>query len=114
MKESYGKGLATRTDPESCVVAREGNGEALTGARAGRVFSRENNFLRGADAVRRSGRPHSVHRYREMCRGPARSETPCMYGNTSRENREILGPPAVPICIGSAAGRVGKSKDTRR
>ena len=58
MKESYGEGLATHTDPESCGAAREGGVEALTGARAGRVFSRERTFLRGADAVRRSGRPH--------------------------------------------------------
>jgi hypothetical protein len=33
-----------------------------------------------------------------------------MYGNTSRENREVPCPPAED----GAAGRVGKSKDTRR
>ena len=110
MKESYGKGLAAHTGPESCVAAREGSDEALTGVRAGRVFSRESNFLRGADAVRRSGRQHSTHRPREMRRDPARSETLCMCGNTSRENREILCPPAAD----GAAGRIGKSKDARR
>src|SRR5256885_5151083 len=31
MKESYGEGLATHTDPESCVIARKGEGEALRG-----------------------------------------------------------------------------------
>ena len=41
MKESYGEGLASHSDPESCGAAREGGVEALTGARAGRVFSRE-------------------------------------------------------------------------
>jgi hypothetical protein len=41
MKESYGEGLAIHTDPESCAGVREGSGEALTGARAGRVLSRE-------------------------------------------------------------------------
>jgi len=110
MKESYVEGLAAHSGPESCVVAREGRGEALTGVRAGRVLSRESNFLRGADAVGEGGRSHSAYRYREMRRGPARSETPCMYGNTSRENREIPCPPAAD----GAAGRVGKSKDTRR
>lgn len=110
MKESYGKGLAAHIGPESCVVARKGKGEALTGVRAGRVLSRESNFLRDADAVGEGGRPHSVHRYREMRRGPARSETPGRYGNTSRENREIPCPPAAD----GRAGRVGKSKDTRR
>ena len=42
MKESYGEGLATHTGPESCGAAREGGDEALTGERAGRVFSRVN------------------------------------------------------------------------
>ena len=110
MKESYVEGLASHSGPESCVVAREGTGEALTGVRAGRVLSRERNSLRGADAVGEGGRPHSVHRYRKMRRDPARSETLCTYGNTSRENREI---PCSPAADG-AAGRVGKSKDTRR
>jgi len=111
MKESYGEGLATHTDPESCGAACEGSVEALTGARAGRVFSRERDNLRGADAVRRSGRPHPSRRYRETLRDPARSETPSTYGNTSHENREILGPPVTAVV---AAGRVGKSKDVRR
>jgi hypothetical protein len=110
MKESYVEGLATHSGPESCVAVREGSGEALTGVRAGRVFSRESNFLRGADAVRRSGRPHPGRRYRETLRDPARSETPCTYGNTSRENREIPCPPAAD----GAVGRVGKFKDARR
>ena len=110
MKESYAEGLATHGGPESCVVVREGRGEALTGVRAGRVLSRESKSLRGADAVGVGGRPHSVDRYREMHRGPARSETPCMYGNTSRENREVPCPPAGD----GPAGRVGKSKDPRR
>ena len=110
MKESYVEGLATHSGPESCAAVREGSGEALTGVRAGRVLSRESSFLRGADAVRRSGRPHPVRRYRETLRDPARSETPCTCGNTSRENREIPCPPAAD----GAAGRVGKSKDARR
>jgi hypothetical protein len=110
MKESYGEGVATHTDPESCGAARKGRVEALTGARAGRVLSRERVFLRDADAVGSSGRLHPAHRFREMRRGPARSETPGTYGNTSHENREIL---CLPVADG-AAGRVGKSKDARR
>jgi len=110
MKESYAEGLAAHGGPESCVVARKGRGEALTGVRAGRVSSRERNSLRGADAVGEGGRPHPVHRHREIGRSPARSKTPCMYGNTSRENREVPCPPAED----GAAGRVGKSKDPRR
>ena len=110
MKESYVEGLAAHSGPESCVVAREGRGEALTGERAGRVLSRERHSLRGADAVGEGGRPHPGHRYREMPGNPARSETPSMYGSTSRENREI----PCPLATDGVAGRVGKSKDTRR
>lgn len=110
MKESYGEGLATHTDPESCGAACEGGAEVLTRGRAGRVFSRERTFLRGADAVRRSGRPHSARRYRETRRDPARSETPSTYGDTSHENREI---PWSPVAV-NATGRVGKSNDARR
>jgi hypothetical protein len=83
MEESHGEGLATHTGPRSCAAVRE----ALTGVRAGRVFSRERS-LRSADAVRRSGRPHLARRYRETRQGSARSETPSVSGNTSRENRE--------------------------
>ena len=110
MKVSYVEGLANHNGPESCGAAREGGDEALTGERMGRVFSRVRNSLRDADAVRRSGRLHSARRYRETRRDPARSETPCTYGNTSHENREV---PCSPAAIG-AAGRVGKSKDGRR
>ncbi len=110
MKESYGEGLATHTDPESCGAAQEDRVEALTGARAGQVFSRERIFLRGADAVRRSGRLHPARRYRETRLGPARSETPCTYGRTSRGSREV---PCSPAADG-AAGRVGKFTDVRR
>jgi hypothetical protein len=73
MKKSHESGLATHIAPESCGAARKGGVEALTGERAGRVFSRVRQLLRDADAVRRSGRPHRVHRYREVCQSPARA-----------------------------------------
>jgi hypothetical protein len=110
MKESYVEGLATHDGPESCVGARKGVGEALTGVRAGWVLSRESMVLRGADAVEVGGRPHRARRDREACWDPARSETPGTYGNTSHGNREIPCPPAAD----GAAGRVGKSEDVRR
>ena len=110
MKESYGEGVATHTDPKSCGGAREGAVEASTGARAGRALSREITSLRGADAVEAGGRPHRLRRYREAWPVPARSETPCTYANTSHENREG---PCSPAANG-AVGRVEKSKDVRR
>ena len=106
MQESYGEGLAAHTGPESCAAVRE----ALTGVRAGRVFSRESNRLRDADAVEEGGRPHPARRERETRWSPARSKTPSMSGHTSRENRES---PWSPVADG-ATGRIGKSKDTRR
>jgi RNA-directed DNA polymerase len=110
MQKSYEWELATHIGPESCGAARKGGVEALTGGRAGRVFSRVSFFLRDADAVGESGRPHRVHRYREVCQSPARSETPCTYGSTSPGNREIPSPPRVAVAL----GRLGKSKDVRR
>ena len=110
MEKSHESGVATHIGPESCGAAREGGVEALTGDRAGRVFSRVRNSLRDADAVGESGRPHRVHRYREVCQSPARSETPSTYGDTSHGNREIPSPPRAAVTL----GRVGKSKDARR
>ena len=112
MKKSHDRsgGLATHIGPESCGAARKGSVEALTGERAGRVFSGVRNFLRDTDAVGENGRPHRVHRYREVCQSPARSETPCTYASTSHGNREIPSPPKAAVAV----GRVGKSKDERR
>src|SRR5512137_371224 len=50
MQESHGEGVATHTDPELCVGFPRGGGEALAGARAGRVWNREISQLQGADA----------------------------------------------------------------
>jgi hypothetical protein len=109
MKESYVKGLANRDGPESCTGARKGDGEALTGERAGRVLSREMNLVRDADLVRRWGRPQPTGRFGKARRYPARSKTPGMYGSNLRENREILRPPTK-----RGVGRIVKSKDVRR
>jgi hypothetical protein len=110
MEKSHESGVATHIGPESCGAAREGSVEALTGDRAGRVFSRERQSLRDADAVGVCGRLHRVHRYREVYQSPARSETPSTYGNTSHGNREIPSPPRAAVAL----GRIGKSKDARR
>ena len=111
MKEPYGEGVAIHTGPESCIVAREGGSEALTGVRAGRVSSREIRVvLQAADALGSSGRQHRGRRYRETPSEPARSETPSTHGNILHGNREI---PRSPVVEG-AAGRIGKSEDARR
>jgi hypothetical protein len=110
MQKSYECEVATHIGPESCGAACKGSAEALTGERAGRVYSRVRIFLRDADAVGESGRLHLAHRYREVCQSPARSETPGTYADTSRGNREIPSLPRAAVAL----GRIGKSKDARR
>ena len=66
--------------------------EALTGAHAGRVLSREIEIVPGAEAVGAAeGNTHRTAR-REVRRDLARSyaETPSMRGSVMRENREAL------------------------
>jgi hypothetical protein len=97
MKESHVEGVATHDDPESCDVAREGGGEALDRGTYGPGIEPRNACVWGADAVIRGGRPHGRHRQREMSSGPARSKTPCTYGTSLRENREICRLPAAMV-----------------
>ena len=117
MKVSYVEDVANRNGPESCGAAREGDVEALTGERTGRVLSREihallreQQVLRDADVVELGGRQYWAYRNREVRLGSARSETPSMYGNTLFGNREI---PPSPV-EERTAGRIGKSQDVRR
>lgn len=65
MKEPYGEGVASRTDPESCTASREAGREALIGAHAERVLSREISGSQDADTVYSAGRQHWWARYRE-------------------------------------------------
>src|SRR5258706_14161847 len=92
MKESYESGSATPIGPESCGAACKGSVEALTGERAGRVFSRVRQLLRDADAVRRSERPNLERRNRAGLQILARTKTQCRYEDTSigrRENHKL-------------------------
>ena len=58
MKILYVEGVANHDDSESCMVSREGAIEALTGAHAGRVFSREIEPERSADGLWGHGRQY--------------------------------------------------------
>jgi len=97
MKQPYGEGLASHTDPESCVVSREAGHEALTGAHAGGVLSREISGNQDADAVYSAGRQHGWVRYREQlldlrgqrpptCREPPRARTGRPYQRPTRSS----------------------------
>ena len=105
MRELYIEGVAIHGGPESCVVVREGAGEALTGVGAGGAIEPRNRLIRGADAVDTSGRPHRRQRQRELPPDPARSKNPCMHGFSMRENREIPPPPVWLIAGRAAQGR---------
>src|ERR671931_710598 len=117
MKESYGEGVATHTGPESCVVVRKGDGEALTGGKAGRVLSREISTpwpkpraLRGADAVRRQRKATPDAPRARGAAGPRAVRDP-VHARTHRARE--------PGDSASAAergldDRIGKSEDVRR
>ena len=111
MKEPYGEGRTSHPDPESCAVARKGASEALTGAHAGQVFSREITF----SGRRRRGLERKAIQGTATCQrcpGPARSQTLCMRGTSMRENREISG---FPVANGWTGGRKhGKGRRTER
>src|SRR5947208_1893821 len=113
MKVSYSEGVAIHTISESCTFVRKGEGEALTGERAGRVLSREIEPpsrkrwpLLGADAVERSGRQNWKRRNRETLLDLARSKTLRMHASTLSGNREI---PCLSVREG-ITDRIGKSK----
>ena len=117
MKVSYSEGVAIHTGSESCAFVRKGEGEALTGARAGQPLSREIEPpsrkrwpLWGADALELSGRQNWRRRNRETPMDPARSETLSMRASTLCGSREIP-------CLSARKGiadRIGKSKDAHR
>jgi hypothetical protein len=91
MEKLYVEGVAIRGGPESCVAAREGVGEALTGARAGRAIEpRNTQFGVPTPSSRwKATRPVALC---EVLAGPARSKNHGMYGTSKRENREIRAP----------------------
>ena len=54
MQVPYDEGVANHIGPESCAVAREGLGEALTGECTGQPLSRESFLSLGADSVHKA------------------------------------------------------------
>jgi hypothetical protein len=100
MKEPYGEGLASHTDPESCVVSREAGREALTGAHVDGVLSREITGNQDADAVYSAGRQHWWVRHREhlldlrgqrppTCMEPPRARTGRLYQHPTRSCERV-------------------------
>ena len=82
------EGVANRIGPESCAVAREGFGEALTGGRIGQPLSRERVlFWVSTPCIRRK-----AIRLGASSRGPGRPgvvRDPGMCRRSLHGNREI-------------------------
>ena len=105
MKVPCDEGVAIHIGPKSCAVAREGFGEALTGARTGGVSSGVSYVVRGADVVAACRRQQAVARHSEDLSHPASSLDP-QHVRTSL----VREPGDLRSALGSRAqGRVGKA-----
>ena len=82
---------STATTPTATArssLSRKAASEALTGAHAGGVLSRDMLINQSADVVHDGGRQHRWVREREHSSGSARSETPaCMETPSARTGR---------------------------
>jgi RNA-directed DNA polymerase len=109
MEELYVEGLASHDDPESCAGAREGAGEALTGARAGGAIE-PRNHRSGVPTPSPWRKATLLAALCEASAGPARSKNHGMCGTSRRENREI---PRLARPAGRRAGRPGNAEAVR-
>lgn len=110
MKESYVEGLAGHNGPESYVGVRKGVGEALTGVRAGRVFSRESSFPPGCRRSKGMRKATSGAPFLPGVPDPRAVADPV------HVRKHLAREPGDPLSarIDGDTGRVGKSKDKRR
>ena len=109
MKESHRKGLTHHPDPESCVGRREADRRSVDRGTCRPGIELRNPPFQSADDVGKSeGHIRRGVRVVRVSRvGTLRSrETPGMYGNSTRENRET---PDLPVAR-SAAGRAAKAQ----
>jgi hypothetical protein len=72
VKVHYDEGLTSHIGPESCVAAREGVREALTGVRAGQAIERRKNHLRDTHAVNFAEGKTALNRIGENRNDPRR------------------------------------------
>lgn len=111
MKVRYRKGIANHPDPESCGGAREGAAEALTGESAGQPLSREITQS-GAPTLLSEAEGHTDEgAIREPSKGPARSQTLSMHGNSLHGNWEISSAPAEQLAVGGSGKADGHKPD---
>ena len=111
MKVRYRKGIANHPDPESCGGVREGATEALTGESAGQPLSREITQS-GAPTLLSEAEGHTDEgALREPSKGPARSQTLSMHGNSLHGNWEISSAPAEQLAVGGSGKAYGHKPD---
>lgn len=116
MKEPYEKGVAPQLDPELWVTAREGGGQALAGARAGRAIEpRKSVQVQGADAVAASGRRERLRKQeRYRTHRDARGERgPCVVSDPEHVRKRLPGTWEISRFATAEGAGVGveKSKD---
>ena len=107
MKVSYDEGVAIHIGPESCAVAREGFGEALTGERIGQPSSRERVLFRVSTPCKWRKATHPGASSRALGR-PGVVRDPGMCRRSLRGNREISRATVrqmPPVRIGKARSR---------
>src|SRR5882762_10778451 len=100
MQESYRYGVAGQPGPESCAGSRKAAREALTGEHAGRVLSRESGRKSECRRCSNMRKATPANAKCEHPSGSARSKTPGMRGNFTRENREVPSTPDTQLCTG--------------
>jgi hypothetical protein len=104
----YDEGVATHVDPEPCIVAREGRGEASAGERAGQPLSRESHSSRVPTLLFEWKATRSTAPSRAAAR-PGVVEDPGTHARSLNGNREIsrLAEPTqtAPVRIGKARSR---------
>ncbi len=106
MREPYIEGLATHDDPESCIDVREDGGEALTGARMGRVSSREIRGF-GTPTLLSEAEGNTCDTDSARCRTVPRGRRPLARAEPfcTRTGRSSERPPKYGV-----AGRIGKAE----
>ena len=116
MGVSYGEGVASHTGPESCVVVRKDDDEALTGVRAGWVLNREiadppsGGHFGVPTQIRGCGKATPATSLPRDVTGPRAVEDPT---HVRIHHARESGEPA-SVCGTGPADRIGKSSDARR
>ena len=106
MEELYVEGLATHGGPKSCVDVPRGRGEALTGARAGRVIEPRNQ-LSGVPTLSRLWKATPLAALARAAWGPRAVKEP---GHVRNLHAREPGEPVPARLADHRAGRSGNAE----